>query len=205
MDLIVTIWKVRGRKCNKIRNTLVNVISEELWVDEGEAVTRRASVWRSDSLSLSLSLVFHSSVAEMQAENDEKFEEMINRIGGLDLQWHQGYMKYRNGGAGSMEWPEYLNAISAGFSNEASEDPMADMKNLWQTGSARGYMDEFDCLWGKLDITEQQAISFFLGGLRAEIQYPVRMFKPKVVLDAFSLAKLQEAANMAMGIITLRS
>lgn len=42
-------------------------------------------------------------------------------------------------------------------------------------------------------MTERQALSHFLGGLKLELQAPVRMVQPQTVYDAFSLAKLHES------------
>ncbi|GKD94419.1 hypothetical protein Tco_1374256 [Tanacetum coccineum] len=45
----------------------------------------------------------------------------------------------------------------------------------------------------KVDITESQAISMFLGGMNTDIALIVRMFKPRTLIDIYCLANLQEA------------
>ena len=37
---------------------------------------------------------------------------------------------------------------------------------------------------------ESQALSFFRSGLVDELQMPIRMFRPKALADAYSLARL---------------
>lgn len=53
-------------------------------------------------------------------------------------------------------------------------------------------------LLSKVDLTEQQAVSFYLGGLQEDIAMGVRMFKPNTLVDAYSLTKLQEATIAAI-------
>ncbi|GJY03062.1 hypothetical protein Tco_0361214 [Tanacetum coccineum] len=65
---------------------------------------------------------------------------------------------------GTVVWNVYDEAILKRF---GPEDPMAELKNL--------------------------SISLFIVGLPASIELNVRMFRPKSLSDAFSLASLQEA------------
>lgn len=55
------------------------------------------------------------------------------------------------------------------------------------------YQDDVDVLLSKVDLTEQQSISFYIGGLQPEVEMVVRMFNPKTLADTYSLATLQEA------------
>ena len=48
-------------------------------------------------------------------------------------------------------------------------------------------------LMDKAQLNESQAVSYFLAGLRHEMEMMVRMFNPGTLQDAYSLAKLQEA------------
>nr|GEY23607.1 hypothetical protein [Tanacetum cinerariifolium] len=76
------------------------------------------------------------------------------------------------------------------------EDPMTDLKNLKQTSTIKVYQDEFDALLSKVDITESQVVSMFLGGMKnTDIAMMVRMFKPRTLSDTYCLANLQEATN----------
>ena len=51
----------------------------------------------------------------------------------------------------------------------------------------------FDSLMDKVELSEDQAISCFLAGLKHDIEMAVRMFNPRTLQAAYSLAKLQEA------------
>nr|GEY16258.1 putative mitochondrial protein [Tanacetum cinerariifolium] len=64
-----------------------------------------------------------------------------------------------------------------------------------QTTSVQVYQDSFEELLNKVDVQDDHAVSLFIGSLKDEIAYDVRMFKPTSLTDAFCLAKLQEASN----------
>ncbi|KAL6311823.1 hypothetical protein AAG906_025778 [Vitis piasezkii] len=108
-----------------------------------------------------------------------------------------GYIKTR-GNEAYLDWSEYVIALNARFGQHVFDDPIADLRNLRQTGSLQSYMDEFDELYPRADIKESHALSFFLSGLIDELQMPVRMFKPQTLADAYSLARLQEIAVAAL-------
>nr|CAN62821.1 hypothetical protein VITISV_013041 [Vitis vinifera] len=61
----------------------------------------------------------------------------------------------------------------SGFGQHVFDDPIADLRNLRQTGSLQSYMDEFDELYPRADIKESHALSFFLSGLIDELQMPI--------------------------------
>jgi hypothetical protein len=45
-------------------------------------------------------------------------------------------------------------------------------------------------LWNRAQISEKQALVFFLGGLEIEIKNLVKMFEPKSLKQAYNLARL---------------
>ena len=75
----------------------------------------------------------------------------------------------------------------------AYDDPMAEMKKLRQNGIVQEYLMAFDSLMDKAELSEEQAASYFLVGLKHEIEMIVRIFNPRTLQTAYSLAKLQEA------------
>lgn len=72
------------------------------------------------------------------------------------LSWHLQFVKLRGL---NVPWAEYEVEVMKRF-GAAYEDPLADMKNLKQDGTIKQYQDEFDLLLSKVDLTEEQAISF---------------------------------------------
>ena len=52
---------------------------------------------------------------------------------------------------------------------------MADLKGLTQIGTLQDYLEEFDNLCYKVDLSEEYSLSCFLSGLKEEIKIPVRI------------------------------
>jgi len=113
------------------------------------------------------------------------------------LQWHQSFMRNRNGDPWPR-WDEYKTAILSRFGPKPFDDPLADLMRLRQTGNVEMYQENFDSLLSRVDLTPSQAISCFLSGLTEEIQNAVRMFRPQTLHEACCLAKLQEATLQSM-------
>ena len=65
-----------------------------------------------------------------------------------------------------------------------------ELKELKQTGALQDYVKAFELLWDRAQLSESQALGCFLIGLNHEIEMEVRMFNPKTLQDAYSLAKL---------------
>ncbi|KAG8384286.1 hypothetical protein BUALT_Bualt04G0102600 [Buddleja alternifolia] len=113
---------------------------------------------------------------------------------GKALQWHQMFMKGRLTRQ-VPNWEEYIRALSDRFGQLVYDDPMSELVNLKQVGNVQHYLDKFDEIVNCLELPDQYALSCFLGGLKSEISVNVRMFGPKSLQEAISLAKLQEQAN----------
>ena len=78
------------------------------------------------------------------------------------------------------------------FGDHQGLDSMSELLSLKQTGKVCDYHDQFESLLGRVEISEEYAISFFLNGLKSVIQQPVKMFMPKTLNQAYVLAHLQE-------------
>lgn len=67
------------------------------------------------------------------------------------------------------------------------------------------YKDKFEVLSHRLrGLPEHHKLSFFLSGLRDDIQLTMRMFRPPNLISTFSLAKIQEQ-NLILAKKTTRS
>jgi hypothetical protein len=74
---------------------------------------------------------------------------------------------------------------------------METLSKLKQDGSLEDYKTKFDTLALKVQrLPEEHKLSCFLGGLKGEIRLPVHMFNPKSLVDAYSLARIQEECVM---------
>ncbi|GJX32271.1 putative mitochondrial protein [Tanacetum coccineum] len=69
------------------------------------------------------------------------------------------------------------------------EDPVSALKNAKYDKFAKEYQDLFDTLLCRVTISQEHAISLYLGGLPAELEMSVRMFKPATLADAYSLTR----------------
>jgi hypothetical protein len=69
--------------------------------------------------------------------------------------------------------------------------PFRGTDGLKQRGELEEYIQDFDILWNKAEVSEKQALVIFLGGLETEIKNTVKMFKPKTFRHAYNLSRLQ--------------
>ncbi|GKB45047.1 hypothetical protein Tco_0889989 [Tanacetum coccineum] len=85
-----------------------------------------------------------------------------------------------------------IHAVMTRFGN-VYDDPMFELKNLKYETAAGEYEDAFDNLLSRVEVSEDHAVSLFMGVLPTNIEMRVRMFKPKTLADAYCLTNLQEA------------
>ncbi|GKA03460.1 reverse transcriptase, partial [Tanacetum coccineum] len=90
-----------------------------------------------------------------------------------------------------VTWDVYQTQVKKRFES-VFDEPVVALKNLKQTTTVQVYQDSFEELLNKVDLNDDYAISLFTGGLKEEISYDVRMFKPNTLSDVFCLSKLQE-------------
>ena len=65
---------------------------------------------------------------------------------------------------------------------------MVKQQTLKQSGTISNYHDQFEFLLGKVDLSEEYVISSLLSGLKLVIKEQVRMFMPKTLNQAYTLA-----------------
>lgn len=121
---------------------------------------------------------------------DSKVKLASCKLEGKALQWHQSYMKHRV----TREWPrlgEYVACLYARFGFELFDDPVGDFKDLRHVNSVQDYVDMFDELLTRVELSEEY-VSCFVRGLKPEIGLPVKMLAPRTLAKAISLAKIQE-------------
>ncbi|GJU73050.1 reverse transcriptase, partial [Tanacetum coccineum] len=121
--------------------------------------------------------------------NEEKVKIFSVHLTDKALLWHRQYLSV-NGE--NVTWEVYKNAIVQRF-RSIFEDPMSALKNAKYEKTAKEYQDLFDTLLCRVTISQEHAISLYLGGLPTELELNVRMFKPVTLADAYSLTKLQKA------------
>jgi len=70
---------------------------------------------------------------------------------------------------------------------------MEELIKLRQQGSIIDYHEEFDSIVVRLSLLKECKLSYFLGGLKQDVQMMVCMFQLVFVQRAFSLEKLHES------------
>lgn len=122
-------------------------------------------------------------------DDDQKIRLVSMHVFGKALNWHTQFMKrFRQ----VVTWNVYETHVRKRFES-VFEDPVMELKNLKQTTNVQVYQETFEALLNKVDLPESCIISLFIGGLKDEIAYAVRMFRPTTLIDVLCLAKLQEA------------
>ena len=81
------------------------------------------------------------------------------------------------------------------FRDTEFTDHMADIVALKQLGTVEEYYEDFLSLLNSLQLSADYALSIFISNLKLEISKMVRLFCPKTLSHAFSLAKQLEALN----------
>jgi len=93
----------------------------------------------------------------------------------------------------AIPWAEFVRSMQIRFGRSSYDDPMESLSKLKQEGALEDYKNQFDTLALKVrNLPEYHKLSCFLRGLRDEIRVPVRMFNPTTLVDAYSLARMQE-------------
>jgi hypothetical protein len=99
---------------------------------------------------------------------------------------------------GLSTWGEFLRSLKIRFGKGSYDDPMEDLTKLKQIGMLEEYKTQFDHLASKVHgLPESHKLSMFLRGLKDKIRLPVHMFNPKSLIDAYSLACIQEESVVA--------
>lgn len=93
-------------------------------------------------------------------------------------------------------WDEYITELNEVITGDFS-DHMLELKQLKQTGYVREFQFAFDRLVAQCNLTVEQAISCFLGGLKEQLLNHIMMHEPKTLAKTCRLARLAEATLAA--------
>lgn len=120
------------------------------------------------------------------------FEERVKvaciYFDGDAIVWHRSFMRSRNSDT-FPTWTEYVLTLHDSFRDEF-EDPMEAIKNLRQVGSVKDYQTEFNRLLNEVNLSNENAISCFLGGWKPELNKSVRIQSPIMLMQAYKFARL---------------
>ena len=69
-----------------------------------------------------------------------------------------------------MLWSKYVNALENRFGEQGHKDPMSELLKFKQVGTISSYHDQFEFWLGRIEISEEYVVSFYLNGLKPIIQ-----------------------------------
>lgn len=69
---------------------------------------------------------------------------------------------------------------------------MEELVKLKHTGSLNDYQEKFERIACRSNLTEEQKLDCYLGVLKDELAWDVKLFNPRTVLEATRLAKVKE-------------
>ena len=69
---------------------------------------------------------------------------------------------------------------------------MAELMSVRQTGTVSDYIEQFELILPRLDLSDAHQFSCFVNGLKNDIKSQVRMFNPTTIQYVARLAKLYE-------------
>ena len=93
----------------------------------------------------------------------------------------------------TMTWTMFAEELWARFGSTDGEDFDEALSHITQSGSLWDYQREFEKLGNRVHGWTQKAlVGTFMGGLKLEVADGIRMFKPKTLKEAISLAKTRD-------------
>ncbi|GJU53335.1 hypothetical protein Tco_1227049 [Tanacetum coccineum] len=149
----------------------------------------------------------------MVAEYQNEFEILINRVTGisqslltsfyisrLKLELQRELWRSRPTTLGEafslahIAEARFEESVKNHFGSSKYEDPQGALSKLLQLGMVDDYQREFEKLMNRVtDIPDSLLISFYISGLKLNLQHELFVSRPTTLGDAFSLARITEA------------
>ena len=104
--------------------------------------------------------------------------------------WQWLHRAYQEEGK-ELSWSMFVEEIWSRFGLTNCEDFDESLSKIQQMGSLRDYQKEFERLGNRVQGWAPKAlVGTFMGGLKPDIANGIRMFKPKTLKEAISLARM---------------
>ncbi|KAL5810464.1 hypothetical protein ACOSQ4_027032 [Xanthoceras sorbifolium] len=108
-------------------------------------------------------------------------------------QWWQWLRRAYHEEGKEVSWNIFVEELWSPFGPTDCEDFDEALSKIRQSGSLHDYQKEFEKLGNRVQGWTQKAlVGTFIGGLKAEIADGIRMFKPKSLKEAISLARMRD-------------
>lgn len=88
-------------------------------------------------------------------------------------------------------WEKFTEDLKERFGGSEFEDKLEELSRLQQTSTVAEYMSRFEALLNEVDgQSEETLISYFIGGLKAEIKKQLKVNRPATLRKALAVAKV---------------
>ncbi|XP_043714700.1 uncharacterized protein LOC122663059 [Telopea speciosissima] len=113
---------------------------------------------------------------------------------GAALSWYQ----WMSANGLLQDWPPFLASLATRFGPSLFEDHRGALSKLTQMGTVAEYQSRFEALSNKVSgIPEPFLISFFISGLKPDLNRELLVAQPTSLVHAISLARLYEEKFLA--------
>lgn len=109
----------------------------------------------------------------------------------LDESGYQWYDGLKKSSAEPVVWRTFTEGIKVRFSSTLRR-PLEELVQLKQTGNLSDYQEKFEKIACRSNLSEEQKLDCYLGGLKEELAWDVKLLNPVTVLEATRLAKIKE-------------
>ncbi|XP_052882165.1 uncharacterized protein LOC128290524 [Gossypium arboreum] len=108
-----------------------------------------------------------------------------------ELEWHH-FFAQRHGGLPSLTWDTYTRALKERFGTNSFLNPMSVLVALKQQCAIDQYLDSFLSLLNQHHLPDDYALDIFVSNLKIEIRQYILLFKPKILVEGYLMAKQVE-------------
>ncbi|KAG8642458.1 hypothetical protein MANES_12G088990v8 [Manihot esculenta] len=125
--------------------------------------------------------------------DSEKVSLASYHLRGEANEWWQWLRRTHTAAGTIVTWEIFSEELWSRFGPTDCEDFDESLSKIRQTGLLRDYQREFERLGNRVKGWTQKALmGTFMGGLKTEIAEGIRMFKPKTLKKAISLARMKD-------------
>ena len=124
---------------------------------------------------------------------DQKVVLASFHLEGEANQWWQWLRKSYQEEGRDVTWEIFMEELWARFGPTDCEDFDEALSRVKQTDTLRDYQKEFERLGNRVQGWTQKAlVGTFMGGLKPEISEEIRLFRPRTLKEAISLARMRD-------------
>ncbi|RVW64851.1 hypothetical protein CK203_065533 [Vitis vinifera] len=135
----------------------------------------------------------HSGRAENKTPGTQKVQYAAYHLEDEANEWWQATKRAYAEEEAEITWEVFEEELWARFGSTECEDFDEALSKIKQAGTFRDYQREFERLVNKVQGWTQKAlVGTFMGGLHPSIADGIRMFRPKSLKEAISLARMKD-------------